>query len=160
MFSHEKIDDYKNKEDFYRLLTLQIQSVLEDETDVIANMANISAVLFSQLKNVNWCGFYLTKGDELVLGPFQGKAACTRIKIGVGVCGTAVKEDKVQVVENVHEFASHIACDCDTNSEIVIPLYENGKCVGVLDIDSPIFARFDGTDEKYLSQIAKMIYKQ
>lgn len=117
-------------------------SLLEGESDAIANLANASALIYDVLPDINWAGFYFVKDGELVLGPFQGKPACVRLKIGKGVCGTAVAEDKTIVVADVHEFAGHIACDSASNSEIVVPLRKNGEIVGVLDIDSPLFNRF------------------
>ena len=117
-------------------------SLLDGESDVIANLANASALIYDVLPDINWAGFYFVKDGELVLGPFQGKPACVRLKIGKGVCGTAVAEDKTIVVADVHEFAGHIACDSASNSEIVVPLRKNGEIVGVLDIDSPLFNRF------------------
>ena len=117
-------------------------SLLDGETDVIANLANASALIYDVLPDINWAGFYFVKDGELVLGPFQGKPACVRLKIGKGVCGTAVKTGEVQVVADVHEFEGHIACDSASNSEIVVPLRKNGEIVCVLDIDSPLFNRF------------------
>ena len=117
-------------------------SLLEGESDVIANLANASALIYDVLTDINWAGFYFVKDGELVLGPFQGKPACVRLKIGKGVCGTAVAEDRTIVVADVHEFAGHIACDSASKSEIVVPLRKNGAIVGVLDIDSPLFNRF------------------
>lgn len=159
MFKDEKIETTGGKDEFYRLLVLQMEAVLEDENDDIANFANFSAVLFSQMDSINWCGFYLFKENVLILGPFQGKPACTRIEVGKGVCGTAFANRQTQIVENVHKFDGHIACDSDSNSEIVIPIYKNGDCVGVLDIDSPEFSRFDKTDEKYLTQMVSFLFK-
>ena len=117
-------------------------SLLDGESDVIANLANASALIYDVLSDINWAGFYFVKDGELVLGPFQGKPACVRLKIGKGVCGTAVAEDRTIVVADVHEFAGHIACDSASNSEIVVPLRKNGEIVGVLDIDSPLSNRF------------------
>ena len=117
-------------------------SLLDGESDVIANLANASALIYDVLPDINWAGFYFVKGGELVLGPFQGKPACVRLKIGKGVCGTAVVEDRTIVVADVHEFAGHIACDSASKSEIVVPLRKNGEIVGVLDIDSPLSNRF------------------
>lgn len=138
-----------NKEDYQRL-TQQAVALVESEPDLIANLANLSALLNLELDNVNWVGFYLLKGDELVLGPFQGKPACVRIPIGRGVCGTAVATNCVQRVDDVHAFAGHIACDVASNAELVIPFSINGKLIGVLDIDSPTIARFSNIDEQGL----------
>jgi GAF domain-containing protein len=135
------------KNTFYRDLYTQVEALISDEADVIANMANISALLFEQLSDVNWVGFYRMVNDELVLGPFQGKVACIRIPVGRGVCGTAVSENKVQRIADVHEFDGHIACDASTNSEIVLPLTMNNKVIAVLDIDSVAFNRFDADDQ-------------
>lgn len=126
------------------------------ETDAVANMANVSAVLFNGLTNLNWAGFYILKNGQLVLGPFQGKPACVRIALGRGVCGTCAKTGQTQVVKNVHEFAGHIACDSASNSEIVIPVFKGKELWGVLDIDSPVLARFDETDKLYLEKIVKL----
>ena len=122
----------------YKLLITQIKSLIENEKDLIANLSNISAVLFDSLKDTNWAGFYLIKNNQLVLGPFQGKISCTRIDIGKGVCGTCVKEKKALLVNNVHSFDGHITCDSNSNSEIVLPIIINEKVIAVLDIDSPL----------------------
>ena len=132
------------------LLLEQLKSLIENERNVIANLANASALLHLSLEEINWAGFYLAEGEELILGPFQGKPACIRIPFGKGVCGTAAQTDTVQRIDNVHLFAGHIACDGASNAEIVIPLHKNGKVVGVLDIDSPVFHRFSETDQQIL----------
>lgn len=126
------------------------------ETDPVANMANMAAVLFNGLENLNWAGFYVLRGDTLVLGPFQGKPACVRIALGKGVCGTAAQTGQTQLVKNVHEFKGHIACDSASNSEIVVPIFKDGHVWGVLDIDSPVLARFDETDKCYLERIVRL----
>lgn len=144
------------KNTFYRDLYTQVEALITDESDVIANMANVSALLFEQLTEVNWVGFYRLINDELVLGPFQGKVACIRIPLGRGVCGTAAIENKVQRVADVHEFDGHIACDASTNSEIVLPLMLNEKVIAVLDIDSMAFNRFDGDDQVGLEKIISL----
>ncbi|WP_312663383.1 GAF domain-containing protein [Pantoea sp. CTOTU49201] len=137
-----------NKKAFYEDLNRDIRALLAGETSFLAALGNCSAVLFERLEGVNWAGFYLlTEPNTLVLGPFQGKIACVRIPVGKGVCGTAVAEDKVQLVEDVHAFPGHIACDAASNAEIVIPLKVNGTLVGVLDIDSTVYSRFDSEDE-------------
>ncbi|QPL51964.1 GAF domain-containing protein [Alteromonas sp. B31-7] len=120
-------------------------------------MANVSALLFNQLEDVNWAGFYLHKESQLVLGPFQGQPACIRIPIGKGVCGTAAETRTIQRIDDVHAFSGHIACDAASNSEIVIPLIVNDELLGVLDIDSPKFGRFDADDEAGLKQIADIL---
>ncbi|WP_257352207.1 GAF domain-containing protein [Pseudalkalibacillus decolorationis] len=147
------VDSYKGtREENYQIVIKQLQALLEGETDRIANLANASALLNSFLENVNWVGFYLLQEDELVLGPFQGLPACVRIKVGRGVCGTAVQELKTMRIEDVHQFPGHIACDAASRSEIVIPIHKDGVTIGVLDIDSPDTARFDEVDQNYLEQ--------
>ena len=130
-------------------MLLQLRGILTDETDPVANMANMSAVIFQQLPQLNWAGFYVRRGEQLVLGPFP---ACVRIAWGRGVCGTAAHTAQTQVVPDVHAFAGHIACDGASQSEIVIPVMVAGKVWGVLDIDSPVLARFDDTDKMYLEK--------
>lgn len=137
---------------FYRLLNQQAQALIEQETDLIANMANLSALLFNQMPDLNWAGFYIMRDGELVLGPFQGQVACVRIPVGKGVCGTAVATGEVQLVKDVHDFPGHIACDAASNSEIVLPLRHQGVIIAVLDIDSPSLARFDAEDQQGLEQ--------
>ena len=139
------------KIEHYHRLTKQAVALIESETDMIANLSNISALLSMELDDLNWAGFYLMKGDELVLGPFQGKPACVRIPVGRGVCGTAVAKNTVQRIYDVHEFEGHIACDAASNSEIVIPFSIDGKISGVLDIDSPNVGRFSEIDEEGLT---------
>lgn len=141
----------------YRLLKTQLIGLVDGVSHLTANLANTSALLNSALKDINWVGFYLLEEGTLILGPFQGNPACVEIKAGSGVCGTAVAEDKVQLVKNVHEFPGHIACDSASNSEIVLPIHQNGKVIGVLDIDSPILERFDEEDQKGLTEIVKII---
>ena len=135
-----------NKQKQYELINAQVQALISGESDMIANMANIAAVLFNNLEQVNWAGFYLYKQEQLVLGPFQGQPACIRIPMGKGVCGTAASRRETMVVIDVHEFAGHIACDAASNSEVVVPIVVNDQLIGVLDIDSPITARFDDDD--------------
>ena len=139
------------------LLYEQTKALTENEKDLIANLSNISACLNENLDNINWVGFYIMKNNELVLGPFQGKPACIRIPVGKGVCGTCVKERKIQRVEDVHKFPGHIACDGASNSEIVLPIFKNNDVVAVLDIDSPIFNRFSIEDEAKLKEVADYI---
>ncbi|MBP5617333.1 MAG: GAF domain-containing protein [Elusimicrobiaceae bacterium] len=143
----------------YELLLRQLEGLLSIETDPVANMANMSAVLFNGLENLNWAGFYVLREGTLVLGPFQGKPACVRIALGKGVCGTAAQTGQTQRVEDVHQFPGHIACDSASNSEIVIPIFKNGVVWGVLDIDSPVLARFDQTDRLYLEKSVKLFEK-
>ena len=145
--------------EFYDLVKLQVMGLTEDVPHFIANMSNISALLNDALEDINWVGFYFMKNGKLVLGPFQGKPACIEIEVGRGVCGTAVKENQVQLVKDVHEFPGHIACDSASNSEIVIPMHIQGEICGVLDIDSPSVGRFTEADAKGLTQIIEMIEK-
>ncbi|MDO6496715.1 GAF domain-containing protein [Photobacterium sanguinicancri] len=149
----------ENKLAFYNRLTKQAIAIIEDEPDVIANLSNISALLNMELEDINWVGFYLLKGEQLVLGPFQGKVACVRIPVGRGVCGTAISEDIVQRIDDVHQFEGHIACDAASNSEIVIPFRIGGELYGVLDIDSPILSRFDQFDEEGLVSFINALQK-
>ncbi|WP_144462928.1 GAF domain-containing protein [Siminovitchia fortis] len=146
-----------NKQEDYQLLLKQLKALLDGETDETALLANASALLNQFLDEVNWVGFYVWKNNELVLGPFQGLPACTRIAYGKGVCGTALKERKTQRVADVHQFPGHIACDAASNSEIVVPIVVNGNIYGVLDIDSPIKDRFDETDQKYIEEFVTVI---
>ncbi|CAH6797927.1 free methionine-(R)-sulfoxide reductase [Vibrio chagasii] len=149
------------KIEHYHRLTKQAVALIESETDMIANLSNISALLPMELDDLNWAGFYLMKGDELVLGPFQGKPACVRIPVGRGVCGTAVSTNTVQRIYDVHEFEGHIACDAASNSEIVIPFTIDGKIAGVLDIDSPNVGRFSEIDEEgltfFMAEVEKLL---
>ncbi|WP_279142227.1 GAF domain-containing protein [Photobacterium phosphoreum] len=149
----------ENTPAFYNRLTQQALALIEGETDLIANLSNISALLNMELEQINWVGFYLLKQDQLVLGPFQGNPACVRIPIGRGVCGTAISENKVQRIADVHSFPGHIACDAISNSEIVIPLTVKGKLIGVLDIDSPNLSRFDQNDERGLVSFVEALQK-
>lgn len=145
-----------NKEQQYQTLLPQIESLLAGETDVIANMANIAAAL-KQTFNFFWVGFYRVKEDVLVLAPFQGPLACTRIRRGKGVCGTAWEEARTQVVPDVDQFPGHIACSSDSKSEIVVPILKDNEVVGVLDIDSDRLNSFDDTDARYLEEICRML---
>jgi len=145
--------------DGYRLLAAQLESLLADERDFIANAAQFSAFLYSQLDDLNWAGFYLNRNEELVLGPFQGQIACVRIPFGKGVCGTAAQSRETQRVLDVHEFPGHIACDSASNSELVVPLVKDGKLIGVLDLDSPSLARFGEEDQAGIEQLAAIFLK-
>ena len=136
----------------YDLLIKQLEALIEDETDPMANLSNTAALLNQFLDRINWVGFYLLKDGQLVLGPFQGLPACVRIDVGKGVCGTAVKEERTQLVPDVHAFPGHITCDVASRSEIVIPLFKNNKVIGVLDIDSPELNRFSQLDQSYLEK--------
>src|SRR5687767_3429952 len=137
----------------YASLVVQLLSLLKGEHDFIANAANFSALLFNSLPNVNWAGFYFLQGDELVLGPFQGNPACARIQLGQGVCGVAAQQLETIIVPNVHEFPGHIACDVASNSEIVVPLFDGERLLGVLDLDSPTIGRFDDQDAEGLNEL-------
>lgn len=141
----------------YAALTAQLRALIKDVPYETANFANASALIWQHLADINWAGFYFVAGDILVLGPFQGKPACIRIPVGKGVCGTAVKEDRTQLVPDVHAFPGHIACDGASNSEIVIPIHKDGKIYGVLDIDSPEFDRFSDTDRQGLEQVVQVL---
>ena len=142
----------------YEDVVLQAKALIEDEPELVPNMANLSALLNLTLKNINWVGFYTVQPDgNLLLGPFQGKPACIRIKAGRGVCGTALAEKKTLRVADVHAFPGHIACDSASNSEIVVPLWKDGKVWGVLDIDSPEKARFDEKDQEGLEAFARLL---
>jgi GAF domain-containing protein len=145
--------EVSSKVELYSNLQEQLNSLLEGESDFIANAANLSALLYHSLPDVNWVGFYLYKENELVLGPFQGKPACVRIAIGKGVCGTAAEQRQTILVDNVHEFPGHIACDSASNSEIVVPLVKNKELLGVLDLDSPLLGRFDDDDAQGLNNL-------
>jgi len=138
----------------YRMLCAQLESLLADERNFVANAAQFSAFLFNQIDDLNWAGFYLNRNEELVLGPFQGQVACVRIPFGRGVCGAAAASRETQRVEDVHAFPGHIACDSASNSELVIPLLKDGKLIGVLDLDSPRLARFSEADQQGLEQLA------
>ena len=137
----------------YASLVVQLMSLLKGEYDLTANAANFSALLFNSLPNVNWAGFYFLRGEELVLGPFQGNPACVRIPMGKGVCGVAAQQCETIIVPNVHEFPGHIACDVASNSEIVVPLFDGERILGVLDLDSPLIGRFDDQDAEGLNEL-------
>ena len=149
--------DRTDKKTRYAEIHRSLQAVLTGESDPIANLANAAALLFWSLPAINWAGFYLLKEQELVLGPFQGKIACVRIKLGQGVCGNAAEQRQTLVVPNVHEFPGHIACDSASNSEIVVPIIKNDAIIGVLDIDSPEFARFDDNDKTELQKFVQIL---
>ncbi|MCC8378351.1 MULTISPECIES: GAF domain-containing protein [Xenorhabdus] len=147
------MDKYK----LYENLSDSLMALLSGEYNLIASLANTSSLLYEHLDNVNWVGFYLVDGDTLVLGPFQGKIACVRIPIGKGVCGTAVEKNSIQRISDVHAFPGHIACDANSNAEIVLPLEINGQVIGVLDIDSTVFDRFDEYDEHGLKALVSRL---
>ena len=145
--------------DGYALLKAQLESLLADERDFIANASQFSAFLFNQLEDLNWAGFYLNRNEELVLGPFQGQIACVRIPFGRGVCGTAAATRLTQRVEDVHAFAGHIACDSASNSELVVPLIKDGRLIGVLDLDSPSIGRFTEQDQQGIEALAAIFLR-
>lgn len=145
-----------DKPEFYRELVQQLEGLLHGERDAIANAANLSALLYDAMPTLNWAGFYLMRGGELVLGPFQGKPACVRIPVGRGVCGAAVARRESVLVEDVHAFPGHIACDAASRSELVVPLIRNGEVIGVIDLDSPEPSRFDADDQAGIEAIASL----
>lgn len=141
----------------YKYMTAAMKALADGVDYNMSNLANASALMWDQLDDINWAGFYIMDDGLLKLGPFQGKVACTRIQVGKGVCGTAVSEDSTQLVYDVHQFPGHIACDSASNSEIVVPLHKNGEIYGVLDIDSPSIGRFTEEDREGLEALAKVI---
>ena len=143
----------------YSEINAMLASIIEGIPYTMTNLANASALLNEKLDGINWVGFYTIKDGRLVLGPFQGKVACTIIPMGKGVCGTAAEKDSTQVVPDVHKFAGHIACDSASNSELVIPMHRGGAVFGVLDIDSPLFNRFDENDRKGLEEFVRILEK-
>ena len=143
----------------YEELIAQVKALTEGIPYPMANLANASAAIWQSLDRLNWAGFYLMQDGALVLGPFQGKPACIRIPVGKGVCGTAVQENRTVRVEDVHQFPGHIACDSASNSEIVVPIYKNGEIYGVLDLDSPYFARFTEEDQAGLEALVRVLEK-
>jgi GAF domain-containing protein len=149
-----------NKSTFYRDLAAQLASLIAGEPDLIANAANMAALIYHGLPDLNWTGFYFTQGDQLVLGPFQGQPACVRIAWGNGVCGTAAACAQTVLVPDVHEFPGHIACDPVSQSELVVPLIEDGRVTGVLDLDSPRLARFDAEDQAGCEKLVAILLGQ
>ncbi len=143
----------------YGLLAAQLEALLADERDFVANAAQFSAFLYTQLDDLNWAGFYLNKQEQLVLGPFQGQVACVRIPFGKGVCGAAASSLQTQRVEDVHAFPGHIACDSASNSELVVPLVKEGRLIGVLDLDSPKLARFSDVDQRGIENLAAIFLR-
>lgn len=139
------------------LLIRQASDIMDEEPWYVAAMSNLSSLLMTSLERLNWAGFYLVRGDQLVVGPFQGKPACIHIPVGRGVCGTAVAQDRIQVVPDVHAFPGHIACDSASASEIVIPIHHDGQIIAVLDIDSPVPDRFSGPETGTLAEIIRMM---
>jgi GAF domain-containing protein len=145
-----------NKSELYRDLAKQLAALLAGESDLTANAANTAALIYHSLPDLNWVGFYFRNGAELVLGPFQGKPACARIPLGRGVCGTAAARGATVTVPDVHDFPGHIACDPDSRSELVVPLIEDRTIIGVLDLDSPLVARFDEVDREGCERLAML----
>lgn len=141
----------------YDTLCAQLKALAETDGWYVPLMSNAAALLYGSLSEINWAGFYLLRGDRLVLGPFQGKLACVHIPLGKGVCGTAAATDTTQRVANVHEFPGHIACDAASNAEIVVPIHKDGRIVGVLDIDSPVHCRFTPIDQEGLEAFVKVL---
>ncbi|EAE6296968.1 GAF domain-containing protein [Listeria monocytogenes] len=150
------------KEENYSLALKQVQAMIHGEPNLIANLSNVSSILNQALSDINWVGFYLLEKEtnQLVLGPFQGLPACIRIPLSKGVCGSAAADQKTYIVENVHDFPGHIACDAASNSEIVLPIVKNNQLLGVLDIDSPLFNRFDEMDQLWLERIRDAIVQE
>ena len=153
MFQAQVIES-ADKVEFYRQLSAQLEALLAGERDAIANAANTSALLFQMMPDLNWAGFYILREGELVLGPFQGQPACVRIPVGRGVCGAAAARKQSVLVEDVHAFPGHIACDAASRSELVVPLIRDGEVIGVIDLDSPKVARFDAADLAGIEKIA------
>ena len=146
-----------SKLDAFAELCRQLEGLVQSERDALPNCANAAALLYHALPDLNWCGFYFMRGGELVLGPFQGKVACVRIEMGKGVCGTAAQRRETVVVADVHAFPGHIACDAASRSEIVVPLIQSGRLLGVLDLDSPSAGRFDGDDARGLESLVDVL---
>jgi len=156
MFEAKPLPSSGTKRDFYESLAQQLSGLLQGEPDAVANAANMSALIYELMPDLNWAGFYFMRGSELVLGPFQGKVACVRIAVGRGVCGTAVERKASMVVPDVHAFPGHIACDSASNSELVVPLIRNGTVLGVLDLDSPNLNRFDEEDREGCERLVRI----
>lgn len=156
MTFHLAKQESTSKSELYANLQAELRSLLAGERDLVANAANLSSLLYHSLSNLNWAGLYFLKDGELVLGPFQGKPACVRIAIGAGVCGTAARQRQTLIVDNVHDFPGHIACDSASNSEIVVPILKDDRLIGVLDLDSPSIARFDDDDAEGLNALVEI----
>lgn len=159
-----QVEEYReNKPEYYRQLSLQLEALLAEDRYYVTNMSQVAAFIFQMLPDLNWAGFYLTnpkKAEHLILGPYQGKVACVHIPFGKGVCGAAAATEETQLVENVHEFDGHIACDAASQSEVVVPLVIDGEVKGVLDIDSPLVNRFDQDDAAGFELLASVFLKQ
>lgn len=152
--------EINERSDDHELFLAQLQALISDEPDFLANMANMASLIYHTFSELNWVGFYLLKGNQLVLGPFIGKPACTRIRLDQGVCGKAARTQKVQNISDVHQFDGHIACDSASNSELVIPLIKHNEVVGVLDIDSVAFSRFIDIDQATMIQAVKLLIER
>jgi len=152
--------EIQDRSDDHGLFLAQLQALVFDEPDFLANMANMASLIYHTFSDLNWAGFYLLKDNQLVLGPFNGKPACTRIRLDQGVCGKAARTREVQNIADVHQFSGHIACDSASNSELVIPLIKDGEVIGVLDIDSVVFARFTIADESTMIQAVKILLER
>jgi len=154
------INSYASIDEQYQLLAKQVKSLLSKEDNLITNLSNFTAALKQTFSKIGWVGFYLFNGTKLYLGPFQGKVACTEIQIGSGVCGTSAKERKTIIVEDVDKFPGHIACDVESRSEIVVPIFKDEKLFGVLDLDSTDYGSFNETDKKYLEELVSFLSKE
>jgi L-methionine (R)-S-oxide reductase len=154
-----KMHEIQERSDDHGLFIAQLKALIEDEPDFLANMANMASLIYHTFSDLNWAGFYLLKENSLVLGPFNGKPACTRIRLDQGVCGKAARTREVQNIADVHTFDGHIACDSASNSELVIPLIRNNEVLGVLDIDSVVFARFSEIDQTTMFEAVKILLK-
>lgn len=154
------INSYATIDEKYQLLIKQIKSLLRKEDNLITNLSNFTAALKQTFSKISWVGFYLFDGTKLYLGPFQGKVACTEIQIGSGVCGTSAKERKIIIVDDVDNFPGHIACDVESRSEIVVPIFKEDKLFGVLDLDSTTYNSFNETDKKYLEELVNFLSKE
>ena len=154
------INSYASIDEQYQLLAKQVKSLLSKEDNLITNLSNFTAAIKQTFSKISWVGFYLFNGTKLYLGPFQGKVACTEIQIGSGVCGTSAKERKTIIVEDVDKFPGHIACDVESRSEIVVPIFKDEKLFGVLDLDSTDYGSFNETDKKYLEELVSFLSKE
>ena len=158
--NHELAMYPEDKREMYALLHTQLQALMEGEESLLPHLCNAAALIYGAMKDINWAGFYLLQGDSLLLGPFQGKPACIRIPLGKGVCGTAAAQNRAVIVDDVHLFPGHIACDSASNSEIVIPIHFGGRVAGVLDIDSPLLSRFDERDREGLEKLTELLARK
>lgn len=158
MFDVNMFNGMSIKEKYENML-IMLEGLISDDESIITKLCNVSALINALIDNINWCGFYILKNEELILGPFQGMPACTKIKIGVGVCGTALRTRKTMRIENVHSFEGHIACDAASNSELVVPIIKNNIIYGVLDLDSADIGRFTEIEQQYLEKSIKILNK-